>query len=198
MNKHAPQPEASLNRRRLVSALRSLRRGDFSVRLDEDDVGEDSEIAVLFNEVVGAVVELVLPASDAAGVHTKLPAEARMGPENFAVRSILPVDDDDMVRTIVEEQLCDMGLQVCALSGGADAIAKLTAAPDDFDLLLTDFAMPGMNGAETIGQAALIKPSLRCLLLTGFADAETLASLPPHIEVIPKPIDYQKLALAFV
>ncbi len=58
--------------------------------------------------------------------------------------------------------------------------------------------MPGMNGAETIGRASSIKPSLRCLLMTGFADAETLASLPAHIEVIPKPIDYQRLALAFV
>ena len=58
--------------------------------------------------------------------------------------------------------------------------------------------LPGMNGAETIGHAALIKPSLRCLLMTGFADAETLASLPPQIEVIPKPIDYQRLAHPFV
>ena len=52
MNKHSPQPEASLNLRRLVSALRSLRRGDFTVRLDEEGIGEDGEIAVLFNEVV--------------------------------------------------------------------------------------------------------------------------------------------------
>ncbi|HXH00157.1 MAG TPA: HAMP domain-containing protein [Sphingomicrobium sp.] len=52
MNKHTPDTGGSLNRRRLVSALRSLRRGDFSVRLDEDGIGEDSEIAVLFNEVV--------------------------------------------------------------------------------------------------------------------------------------------------
>ena len=52
MNKHSPESTPSLNRRRLVSALRSLRRGDFSVRLDEEGIGEDSEIAVLFNEVV--------------------------------------------------------------------------------------------------------------------------------------------------
>ncbi|MDQ3144359.1 MAG: HAMP domain-containing protein, partial [Pseudomonadota bacterium] len=52
MNKHSPETGASLNRRRLVSALRSLRRGDFSVRLDEEGIGDDNEIAVLFNEVV--------------------------------------------------------------------------------------------------------------------------------------------------
>ncbi|WP_253201205.1 HAMP domain-containing protein [Sphingomonas quercus] len=43
----------TLDRRQLVSALRSLRRGDFSVRLPEDLSGEDGEIAMLFNEVVG-------------------------------------------------------------------------------------------------------------------------------------------------
>ncbi len=146
----------------------------------------------------GAVVELLLPASDESQEQVSLPDSAHLQSEKFAVRSILLVDDDDTVRTIVEEQLCDMGMEVCALSGGADAIARLTAAPEHYDLLLTDFAMPGMNGAETIGQAALIKPSLRCLLMTGFADAETLASLPAHIEVIPKPIDYHRLAKAFV
>ena len=146
----------------------------------------------------GTIVELILPATENANRRSRRAGDAKPEPSAFAVRSVLLVDDDDMVREIVKEQLSDMGLRVCALSGGADAIQRLTDAPDDFDLLLTDFAMPGMNGAETIGHAALIKPSLRCLLMTGFADADTLASLPDHIEVIPKPIDYQKLALAFV
>ncbi|RZL62457.1 MAG: hybrid sensor histidine kinase/response regulator, partial [Rhodococcus sp. (in: high G+C Gram-positive bacteria)] len=50
MNAHSPAD--GLDRRQLVSALRSLRRGDFSVRLREDLSGPDSEIAQLFNEVV--------------------------------------------------------------------------------------------------------------------------------------------------
>ena len=146
---------------------------------------------------VGAVVELILPANGTAREVAPPRNTAHPSGEKFAVRSVLLVDDDDMVRTIVEEQLCDMGLRVCALSGGAEALERLKATPDEFDMLLTDFAMPGMNGAETIDRAALIKPTLRFLLMTGFADAETLASLPADIEVIPKPIDYQRLALAF-
>jgi HAMP domain-containing protein/signal transduction histidine kinase/CheY-like chemotaxis protein len=49
---HAEQTPDALDRRQLVSALRSLRRGDFSVRLPEDLAGTDGEIALLFNEVV--------------------------------------------------------------------------------------------------------------------------------------------------
>ena len=47
----APHP-ATLDRRQIVSALRSLRRGDFTIRLPEDIEGADLEIASLFNEVV--------------------------------------------------------------------------------------------------------------------------------------------------
>jgi len=49
---HAETTPDTLDRRRLVSALRSLRRGDFSVRLPDDLPGADGEIAMLFNEVV--------------------------------------------------------------------------------------------------------------------------------------------------
>ncbi len=46
-------PLAGIMRRKLVAALRKLRQGDFTVRLDEESNGPDQEIAVLFNEVVG-------------------------------------------------------------------------------------------------------------------------------------------------
>ena len=47
-----------LDRRQLVTALRSLRRGDFTVRLPEDFAGPDNEIARLFNEVVSIEEEV--------------------------------------------------------------------------------------------------------------------------------------------
>ncbi len=47
-----------IDRRQLVSALRALRRGDFSVRLPEDADGVDAEIASLFNEVVSLNEEM--------------------------------------------------------------------------------------------------------------------------------------------
>jgi hypothetical protein len=46
-------PRDQLDRRQLLAALRSFRRGDFTVRLPEDLPGYDSEIARLFNEIVG-------------------------------------------------------------------------------------------------------------------------------------------------
>jgi methyl-accepting chemotaxis protein len=53
MNKQSSRSEFGVTRRQLILALRRLRRGDFSVRLPDDQPDEDNEIAALFNEVVG-------------------------------------------------------------------------------------------------------------------------------------------------
>src|SRR4249919_146209 len=52
VNKQSPRSEFGVSRRDLISALRKLRRGDFTVRLPEDGPEADAEIAILFNEVV--------------------------------------------------------------------------------------------------------------------------------------------------
>src|SRR5688500_309299 len=53
MNKESARAEFGVTRRQLINALRRLRRGDFTVRLPDEGSDEDSEIASLFNEVVG-------------------------------------------------------------------------------------------------------------------------------------------------
>ena len=58
MNKESSRAEFGVTRRQLVSALRRLRRGDFSVRLPEEGDEDDSEIAALFNEVVSLNQEI--------------------------------------------------------------------------------------------------------------------------------------------
>ena len=58
MNREVSRTEFGVSRRQLVTALRRLRRGDFSVRLSEDGDDEDSEIAALFNEVVSLNQEI--------------------------------------------------------------------------------------------------------------------------------------------
>ena len=53
MNKQTPRSEFGVSRRQLITALRKLRRGDLTVRLSEEGTGEESEIGILYNEVVG-------------------------------------------------------------------------------------------------------------------------------------------------
>ena len=54
-------------------------------------------------------------------------------------------------------------------------------------MLITDFAMPGLNGVELIAQATQIRPNLKTLVITGYPDADGLAELPPHTTILVKP-----------
>jgi HAMP domain-containing protein/signal transduction histidine kinase/DNA-binding response OmpR family regulator len=96
------------DRRQLVSALRSLRRGDFSVRLPEDDPEFDSEIASLFNEVVGLNQEMAREferLSVVVGKEGKITQRGRLqnatGEWENAVRSVNDLIDD-MVQPTAE------------------------------------------------------------------------------------------------
>jgi PAS domain S-box-containing protein len=81
---------------------------------------------------------------------------------------ILLVDDDDLGRDTLMEQLQELGHKVLAASGGTDALAILSARAA-VDLMITDLSMPGMDGLMLIKQAQDLRPSLPAILLTGFA-----------------------------
>ena len=97
-----------IDRRQLVSALRALRRGDFSVRLPEDVDGVDGEIASLFNEVVGmneAITQEFERLSKVVGKEGKITQRARVknarGGWETAIRSVNDLIED-MVQPTAE------------------------------------------------------------------------------------------------
>lgn len=88
---------------------------------------------------------------------------------------VLVVDDDSAVREVTVSMLQELGYTVLeAGSGGAalDALDQETR----IDVMLLDYAMPGMNGAEVARQATQRRPSLPILFVTGYADLGTLVS----------------------
>ncbi len=83
---------------------------------------------------------------------------------------VLVVDDDAMVRAVLVDQMEDEGYRVAQAGDGLEALAQLDAGAA-VDLLISDFAMPGMNGLTLIQEARRRRPELPVLLLTGYADA---------------------------
>jgi HAMP domain-containing protein/signal transduction histidine kinase/CheY-like chemotaxis protein len=105
---NAHPPREFLDRRQLVSALRALRRGDFSVRLSEEVDGADSEIASLFNEVVSLNEEMTQEferLSKVVGKEGKITQRGRVknarGGWETAVRSVNELIED-MVQPTAE------------------------------------------------------------------------------------------------
>ncbi|MDQ3074959.1 MAG: response regulator [Pseudomonadota bacterium] len=137
----------------------------------------------------GTTIEMILPSTP----HPELVAAKSkrvLGP--VSARSILLVDDDDAVRTVVGEQLRELGFDVVATADGASAIIAVEDGIE-FDLLLSDFAMPGMNGIQTINRIKSMRPDIRSALMTGYADDRLSAIDRGAIAVFRKPIDLDDL-----
>ncbi|MCL6699696.1 response regulator [Sphingomonas sp. NSE70-1] len=139
----------------------------------------------------GTRIELFLPATDQ-------PAHAPQALEHSNVRTsgtmkaVLLVDDDESVRTVLGEQLRELGFKVDEVGDGKTAIERLKSN-GSYDVLLTDFAMPGMNGLDTINRAMIERPALQALLMTGYADEGAVAHMRETVPIIRKPINVRDL-----
>ena len=145
-------------------------------------------------EGAGTIVRLILPCADAGAGEAE--ADRTGGAAEPALGSgahILVVDDDRDVREFLADALISLGHRVEMLPGAEAALAALArGAPD---LLLADFAMPGMNGAELACEARRLHPALPIVFVTGFAETDQLeGALGPGAPVLRKPFGMDELA----
>jgi len=146
----------------------------------------------------GSTIEIYLPATTEKPTAATGSNEKAGKLDNLGVRSLLLVDDDDAVRTVLGEQLKEMMIDVVAVADGDSALALLGENGREFDLLLTDFAMPGKNGMETIRLAKECRPKMRSVLMTGYADEELQSAVRDSIPVLRKPINLDELRRALI
>ena len=104
---------------------------------------------------------------------------------------ILLCDDDDDVRRFIGEFLHSAGYTIHEANGPEAALGILEQSAE-IDLLIVDYAMPGMNGLETIRQARQRRPGVRPLLITGYAEA--MADGTVGIPLLHKPFTPSELA----
>jgi two-component system cell cycle response regulator CpdR len=84
-----------------------------------------------------------------------------------AMALILLAEDDDNMRTFLARALERAGHEVSAVGDGDAALALAGTA--DFDLLLADVVMPGIDGIELARRVSTLLPELRIMFITGFA-----------------------------
>lgn len=82
---------------------------------------------------------------------------------------ILLVDDEDQPRTVSQKILEKLGYNVIAHSRPEDALELYSDLPDHFDLVITDYRMPGMNGAELCEEIKKINPNIPVIMVSGFS-----------------------------
>jgi signal transduction histidine kinase/CheY-like chemotaxis protein len=145
----------------------------------------------------GTTVSMLLPAGappvvrtdDSAQVPTTVP-----GAQLREQRRVLVVDDDKLVRRFMSESLRSLQYHVTEAEGGAQALAIMES--QRFDLLVVDFAMPGMNGAEAARTAQERQPGIKVLMVSGYADSAVVEAALGTARQLRKPFDLAELGAA--
>jgi PAS domain S-box-containing protein len=104
-------------------------------------------------------------------------------------RTILLVDDDPDVRAVTSAMLSSLGYSVVEAENGNEALKKIDPG---IDLVLTDFAMPNMTGAELAEIVRRDYPGLPVMFITGFADIDIL-EVDQQL-IVQKPYKEEELA----
>ena len=142
----------------------------------------------------GTTVELTLPATEA-----KAAVQSSKGENGFAWladKHLMLIDDDDAVRVVLSEQFRDAGGIVEDYASGLEAIEAVKKQPGKYDFVLSDFAMPQLDGLETLRRINKLAPRARTALMTGNAEDARLIKAAP-VPVIRKPINLDLVANAF-
>ncbi len=125
------------------------------------------------------------------------------GPTQFAEtpraeqgETVVVVDDEPSIRMLVTEVLEDLGYNAIEAANGAAAL-KAIESGEQIDLLVTDVGLPGgMNGRQLADAARQMRPGLKVLFITGYAETAVIGDghLEPGMQVMTKPFAMEGLA----
>jgi two-component system, cell cycle sensor histidine kinase and response regulator CckA len=144
----------------------------------------------------GTAVNVYLPvAAMAEGPEAEAEAEP-FGEGPNEGRTVLVVDNEAAVRTIVCRMLARLGYKTVAAGGGIEAEDVL--AGEDVDLLLTDIVMPGLSGRELVERLRLLQPGVRAIYMSGYTAGAGYAEQPweDGAIVLEKPFTAKQLLTA--
>ena len=107
------------------------------------------------------------------------------------------VDDEDFVTLLAQRVLTDEGYRVVTARDGFQALDIYKKIQDQIELVILDFTMPIMDGAEVFSELRMINPQVPVVLSSGFTEQDKLKwMLAKGLRgFIPKPYTQQKLLL---
>jgi DNA-binding response OmpR family regulator/anti-sigma regulatory factor (Ser/Thr protein kinase) len=140
----------------------------------------------------GTTVTMRLPRAEVNAVSVS-PTDVSTLPAGRSEK-LLIVDDDADVRQLLTPFLSNLGYEVSEATSGEDALSILGDCKPD--MMIIDFAMEGMNGAEAALAARQRYPGIPILFISGFADAEALRSAVDNAPLVHKPFRPAELAAA--
>ncbi|WP_050463989.1 hybrid sensor histidine kinase/response regulator [Herbaspirillum autotrophicum] len=140
----------------------------------------------------GTTVEVWLPVASVEAVPAPDPQSQELQLPLKESGNILVIEDDNEVRQFIVESLEILGYAVQHAENGWFGLEKLQH--ENFDLMIVDFLMPGMNGAEVIAAVRERYPHLPIIMATGYADMQAVEKVIGLDAVLRKPFQISDLA----
>ncbi|HEX8375996.1 MAG TPA: PAS domain-containing protein, partial [Geminicoccaceae bacterium] len=144
----------------------------------------------------GTTVCIYLPRHYGAIEDDDAPADPAALPRSDQGETVLVVDDEPTVRMLLTDILADLGYTAIEAGDSATGL-KLLQSDVRIDLLVTDVGLPGgMNGRQMADAARSVRPDLKVLFITGYAENAVLGNgdLEPGMQVLTKPFPVEAMA----
>jgi signal transduction histidine kinase len=141
----------------------------------------------------GTTVSLFLPRF-VGEVQTQEPLNPTLQPFANAGETVLIVEDDPAVRVLVSAVLKELGYAFVE-AGDADTALPIIESEQRIDLMISDVGLPGMNGRQLAEIGRQIRPDLKVLFITGYAEHAAVRGgfLDPGMQLITKPFTFDLL-----
>ena len=113
-------------------------------------------------------------------------------------KTILLIDDEQSVRSIVMKILRRANYIVLEADGGDAALSLAESHPGKIDLVISDLYMPGLHGPAVAEKIATVRPGLKVLFISGYADNDVVGrtGVPAGANFLQKPFSGQDLTAA--
>ncbi|MCS7215661.1 MAG: ATP-binding protein [Thermodesulfovibrio sp.] len=139
----------------------------------------------------GTTFKIYIPITEA----TKDREEQQIEFHSIEKKRILLIEDNNDVRIAIEDLLKKYGFEVFSFSNGLEFIEKFEQYKDKFDICLSDVIMPKMSGLELYKKLKEIKPDIKFIFMTGYANniEQVNALIREGLKIISKPFSMKEL-----
>ena len=141
----------------------------------------------------GTSVRLYLPRHQ-GGAAARPASTAATAERSATGETVLVVEDEPVVRAVIWRCWIEQGYRTLEAVDGPSGL-RILQGDEEIDLLVTDVGLPGINGRQLADQAREIRPDLKVLFITGYAESVAITDgfLLPGMEMITKPFDLDNL-----
>ncbi len=148
----------------------------------------------------GTAFDIYLPrhqAADGAAAPRPDPAEPAAARDLTGRGTVLLVEDDDPVRIFGARALRNRGYRVIEATGGEAALDLIRDCREKIDLLITDVAMPRIDGPSLVRQVREIDPLIKVIFISGYAEDSFRRRLDSDCDIhfVPKPFSLKQLTI---